>query len=184
MQLPPFGSFRNRFPATSLWCWGGHVGTSTPSCFRVSRTLTTPTLSFSPAVRSAGGYASGYRSHRFRLFAAVRRSALLGWTLPKCPLLAAARRRLQFLQVGLPRLCNLFHRRYPHVSEYEKREAFPPPFGVLIPTLPSRARRFRASRNPTLSPLPSPASRRNGRIACARPRPARQHHHDGEPEFR
>lgn len=50
---------------------------ATSSCFRVSRTLTTPTLSFSPAVRSAGGYASGYRSHRFRLFAAVRRSALL-----------------------------------------------------------------------------------------------------------
>ena len=39
---PPFGSFRNRFPSASLWCWGVHVGTSTPSCFRVFRTLTTP----------------------------------------------------------------------------------------------------------------------------------------------
>lgn len=40
MQLPPFGSFRNRFPAPSLWCWGGHVGTSTSSAFRVFASLT------------------------------------------------------------------------------------------------------------------------------------------------
>lgn len=42
MQLPPFGSFRNRFPAPSLWCWGGHVGTSTSSAFRVFASLSTP----------------------------------------------------------------------------------------------------------------------------------------------
>lgn len=29
----------NRFPAPSLWCWGGHVGTSTSSAFRVFASL-------------------------------------------------------------------------------------------------------------------------------------------------
>lgn len=40
------------------------------------RSLCLP-LSFSLAVRSAGGYASGYRSHRVRQLSTVRRSGFL-----------------------------------------------------------------------------------------------------------
>lgn len=75
-------------------------------------------------------------------------------------------------------------RHTPTSSEYEKREAFPPPFGVLIPTLPIQRPRFRASRNPTLSPLQSPADMRNGRTECGHPRLERPRHRVEEPEFR
>lgn len=75
-------------------------------------------------------------------------------------------------------------RHTPTSSEYEKREALPPPFGVLIPTLPTRPQRFRAWTNPTLSPLPSPGDRRSERTECGRLRPEPRHHHAGEQESR
>ena len=66
-------------------------------------------------------------------------------------------------------------RHTPTSSEYEKREAFPPPLGGVIPTLPTRPQRFRASRNPTLSRPQSPGDRRSERSGCVRPRPVPQH---------
>lgn len=66
---------------------------------------------------------------RYRLLASLCRSALLWLAIPKCPLRAAAR------QAHLT-LCGSLYgsaispRHTPTSAEYEKREAFPPPFGV------------------------------------------------------
>ena len=102
------------------------------------RSLCLP-LSFSLAVRSAGGYASGYRSHRVRQLSTVRRSGFLWLTLPKCPLLAAARWRLQFLQVGLPRLCNLPKTGdTPTCSDTKRGGGLPPPRREMSDSQPVR----------------------------------------------
>lgn len=132
---------------------------------------------------SAWGYAGRLPFTRFRLFAFAPslRPPLAGdsETSPA----SGTRRPPLFLRGSLPRLC-ISPRHTPTSSEYEKREAFPPPFGVLIPTLPIQRQRFRASRNPTLSPLQSPADMRNGRTECGHPRLERPRHRVEEPEFR
>lgn len=72
----------------------------------------------------------------------------------------------------------------PHRPNTKKGRRFRLPSGVLIPTLPIQRPRFRASRNPTLSPLQSPADMRNGRTECGHPRLERPRHRVEEPEFR
>lgn len=99
-----------------------------------------------------------------------------GWRIPKSPVRAAARRP-HLVCGGFCHGSYSFSTAHPHVSEYEKREASPPPFGDVKPTLPSRAQRFRAWTNPTPVQLPSPAGKRSARIACARLRPVPRHHH-------
>lgn len=97
-----------------------------------------------------------------------------GWRIPKSPVRAAAR-QAHLTCAGVCTALFLLQRHTPTSSEYEKGEAFPPPFGVLIPTLPIQRPRFRACWNPTLSRPQSPGDRRSERSGCVRPRPVPQH---------
>ena len=104
-------------------------------------------------------------------------SGLLWLAIPTSPVRATARRPHQ----DCGAVCHgsySFSTAHPHVSEYEKREASPPPFGDVKPTLPIRVRRFRAWTNPTLSRPPSPGDRRSERSGCVRPHLARPRHRD------
>lgn len=153
MQLPPFGSFRNRFPAPSLWCWGGHVGTSTSSAFRVFASLT---------------FAVRFRRRRsVAPLGATRRHS--GDPLPAVSLCFVApasfgRRFRNVLfsppHVGGSNSCKLachgsasLHGTPPCFSRYEKGEASPPPLGGIKFTQSIRLPPCRECWNPTLSPL-------------------------------
>lgn len=178
-SIPP----RLGHPAVSL---STEVGTSEPSRPHASalplRSLRR-SLSRLPFRRSAWCSAPSLPPFRFRLFAFAPSLRVRLATFPKCPLRAAARRP-HLVCGGFCHGSYSFSTAHPHVSEYEKREASPPPFGDVKPTLPSRAQRFRAWTNPTPVQLPSPAGKRSARIACARLRPEPRHHHAEEPESR
>lgn len=106
---------------------------SVPALRLVLRAVT-PAVSL-PAIRFRSVAPASF-GRRFRNLASVRHT-------PPAPALWG----------GLPRLCNLFHRRYPHMSEYEKREASPPPFGGIKFTQSIRLPPCRECWKPTLSPL-------------------------------
>lgn len=155
MQLPPFGSFRNRFPAPSLWCWGGHVGMSTSSAFRVFASLT---------------FAVRFRRRRsVAPLGATRRHS--GDPLPAVSLCfvapASFGRRFRNVLFSPPHVggsnscklachgyCSFRHGTPPRLPNTKKGGRYPVPLRVLIPTLPVRLPRFRAWTIPTLSRPP------------------------------
>lgn len=91
------------------------------------RSLRRP-LSRLPFRRSAWCYAPSLPPFRFRLFAFAPSLRVRLATFPKCPLRAAARRPHQECGAVCHGSC-ISPRHTPTLSEYEKREAFPPPFG-------------------------------------------------------
>lgn len=175
MQLPPFGSFRNRFPAPPPLSGAGED------------------MSERPRRRAS---ASPVRSLR-RRFRSLPPSAPLEATRPAtvhtasgCSLPSAAPHSLggRFRNVlfspphvGGSNSCKLAYTAlhlstaHPRVFRYEKGGRFPVPLMGVFPTLPIRPQRFRASRNPTLSRPQSPGDRRSERSGCVRPRPVPQH---------
>lgn len=68
-----------------------------------------------------------------------------------------------------------FSTAHPHIVRIRKRGGVSASPRGVIPTLPTRPQRFRASRNPTLSRPQSPGDRRSERSGCVRPRPVPQH---------
>lgn len=86
-------------------------------------------LAFALAVGSAGGYADGYRSHAFvGSYGFVLRPHLVGeFRNVTCVPPHAARTKIVGQSATAPASSP---RHTPTSSEYEKREAFPPPFGM------------------------------------------------------
>lgn len=119
---------------------------------------------------------------RFRWLLDASLSGLL-WLTDSDGLSASGTRRPHPACGGVCHGSASLHGTPPCFGRYEKGGRFPVPLRVLIPTLPIRAQRFRACWNPTTSRPRSPASRRTAPTGCARPRPERQLHRDGEQEF-
>lgn len=175
MQLPPLDSCSFRNPLGSL---GTEVGTSEPQRRRASASpLRSLRRLLMFAVRSVAPLGATLRHFRLHALPATRFSAPLRAPLAGDSEVPTACCRTP----SAPNLCGSLYgsaispRHTPTSAEYEKREAFPPPFGGVIPTLPIRTSRFRACWNPTLSRPPSPGDRRSERSGCVRPRPVPQH---------
>lgn len=154
MQLTTARFLLGSGPSQLFLSFASAVGAVASSAFRVFASLTYAVRSCSPSAPSLRlllrSVAFGFT--RYRLFASLRRSGFLWLRFRRRPRVRHTPPAPTTVGESV-RLC-IISKAHPHVSEYEKREAFPPPFGDVKPTLLIRARRFRAWTNPTLSRLP------------------------------
>lgn len=121
-----------------------------------------------------GATPGGYRSHASGCSLSLHRYALL-WLRSEGVHASGTRRPHQPLWGSLYGSAISFTGDTPTCPNTKKGDGCPSPSWVQIPTFPSRARRFRACWNPTLSRPPSPGDRRSERSGCVRPRPVPQH---------